>query len=279
MVEWTATPATRSTYEDFPPAEPLAPILNDAVSDVLLSYKALAFILVLGLPRTATKATLQFFHKNYADRAKVAHAHGISPRFQKTLFDLVDQEKINAFERVRKLLNIAKRTLIVITLREPVSRIYSYYLYFNRNRIGSFFDPQNQTFSDRGGIQTDFDRFALEEATRECLWYSEELQDAFGLDLGALPVATLVAPAVLAQGGRDFLFVRSETLSETMNGAANKAPGWSGTRLKRRNSASEHGLAGLDQAFRETFQFPLSATSHLEDSTIVRRLFSSPEPL
>ena len=153
MVEWTATPATRSTYEDFPPAEPLAPILNDAVSDVLLSYKALAFILVLGLPRTATKATLQFFHKNYADRAKVAHAHGISPRFQKTLFDLVDQEKINAFERVRKLLNIAKRTLIVITLREPVSRIYSYYLYFNRNRIGSFFDPQNQTFSDRGAFR------------------------------------------------------------------------------------------------------------------------------
>ena len=279
MSEWTATPTIRVTHQDFPQAVPLGPISIDAIPDVLAAYKSLPYILVLGLPRASTKAAFHFFYKNFSDRAKVAHTHGLSPRFERELADLGDAKKIVALERVRKLFKGAKRTLIVIPLRAPVSRIYSYYLYFNRDRIGSFFDENTHTFADQAAIQADFDRFALEEAVRECLWYGEELKDPFGLDLEDLPVATLDAPAVLEHGGRDFLFARSETLSETINALANRVSGWNGTRLKRRNGVEELGLTDIARVFRKTFQFPASATSQLGQSGVVRRLYSYPTPL
>lgn len=216
-------------------------------------------LLVLGPQRTASTTALGYIRANFAADHLIAREHGISPRH----LDWLERGQVMGLahfsvkaarlQRLWTALATAGRVRLVLTVREPVSRARSFFLYRNRERLAAFHDPDTGQFSDAEAIAADLDAFCRIEIKRQRAWVEEELTQAFGIDPSALRPGRFVASTQDATV--EAAVVRREHVDEDLV-AVGTAIGPAEVAPQLVNSIDEFGIGAAAQDFYR--QFPVT---------------------
>lgn len=227
--------------------------------------------MVLGLQRTGSTAARDFLSANFADRI-IAREHGMSPRYR----DWLERgaavgmpgfhRKPARLERVQAAMAQARRVDILVTVREPLARAVSHFLYRNRARIGRFHDAKTGRFLEAEAIARDFRAFCRMEVKRQAVWFREELGRTLGCD-----------PAELARGpihrdGLSIRLVRCETAGRDLL-AAGGGIGDIASLPDRRNSAADRGFAAAAPDFARAFPLPARLVERLTGHGDITRFY------
>lgn len=214
-----------------------------------------AVALVLGLQRTGSTAARHFLSANFADRRIVLREHGLSPRYRAWLERGAAlgmpgfRSKIMRLDQARQAVSQAHRIEVLVTVREPLARAVSHFLYRNRARIGGFHDPDVGGFRQAEAIARDFRAFCRTEAKRQAVWFREELQRTLGCDLAAL------SRGPVRRDGLHIFLVRCESAERDLL-AAGAEIGPVTADPVRRNTAAERGVAAPARDFARAFPLP-----------------------
>lgn len=238
-------------------------------------------ILVLGLQRTASSATLDFLKANFASGRLIAREHGVSPRHR----DWLERglaiglegfaDKLARLDRLWTALAAARRVRVAVTVREPASRARSFFLYRNRARLAAFHGTASGHFHDVEAIAADFAAFCRIEARRQAVWFDEELSQALGVDPSALRPGRFAGSTLDA--GLEVGLVRREHAGSDLSALA-AAIGPVRTPPRRRFGMEDFHIAVEARAFAATFPISDTIAAELSGAGHIARIYPDGAP-